>query len=126
MEIIKKLNLKQKIYENDPVTIAFLGDSVTQGCFECYIKSDGKIETVFDYKSAYSTRLREILNILYPRFLCNIYKFHPAEVYNSKKELPTQPHILHSLHALPSSQYLLQKPPQYVRLPALDHLLFSS
>ncbi|HCH27997.1 MAG TPA: GDSL family lipase, partial [Ruminococcaceae bacterium] len=58
MKIIEKLNAKQDIYGEKPVTIAFLGDSVTQGCFECYIKEDGKIETVFDYKSAYSTRLR--------------------------------------------------------------------
>ena len=64
MKIIDKLNVKQDIYGEKPVTIAFLGDSVTQGCFECYIKEDGKIETVFDYKSAYSTRLREMLNIL--------------------------------------------------------------
>ena len=51
MKIIDKLNAKQDIYGEKPVTIAFLGDSVTQGCFECYIKEDGKIETVFDYKN---------------------------------------------------------------------------
>ena len=72
MKIIEKLNAKQDIYGEKPVTIAFLGDSVTQGCFECYIKEDGKIETVFDYKSAYSTRLREMLNILYPSVQVNI------------------------------------------------------
>lgn len=72
MKIIEKLNAKQDIYGEKPVTIAFLGDSVTQGCFECYIKEDGKIETVFDYKSAYSTRLREMLNILYPSVQINI------------------------------------------------------
>lgn len=72
MEIIKKLNAKQDIYSGKPVTIAFLGDSVTQGCFECYIKEDGAIETVFDYKSAYSTRVREMLNILYPNVQVNI------------------------------------------------------
>lgn len=42
MKIIDKLNAKQDIYGEKPVTIAFLGDSVTQGCFECYIKEDGK------------------------------------------------------------------------------------
>ena len=72
MRIIEKLNAKQDIYGEKPVTIAFLGDSVTQGCFECYIKDNGKIETVFDYKSAYSTRVREILNILYPSVQINI------------------------------------------------------
>ena len=72
MKIIEKLNAKQDIYGEKPVTIAFLGDSVTQGCFECYIKEDGKIETVFDYKSAFSTRLREMLGILYPSVQVNI------------------------------------------------------
>lgn len=72
MKIIDKLNAKQDIYGGEPVTIAFLGDSVTQGCFECYIKADGAIETVFDYKSSYSTRVREILNILYPQVQINI------------------------------------------------------
>lgn len=72
MKIVEKLNAKQDIYGEKPVTIAFLGDSVTQGCFECYIKEDGKIETVFDYKSSYSTRFREILGILYPSVQVNI------------------------------------------------------
>lgn len=72
MNIAKKLNAKQDIYTNSPVTIAFLGDSVTQGCFECYVKSDNSIETVFDYKSAYSTRMKEILNILFPNVQINI------------------------------------------------------
>ena len=72
MKIIEKLNAKQDIYGGKPVTIAFLGDSVTQGCFECYTKEDGKIETVYDYKSAFSTRLREIINLLYPSVQVNI------------------------------------------------------
>ena len=72
MKIIEKLSAKQDIYGAKPVTIAFLGDSVTQGCFECYIKEDGNIETVFDYKSAYSTRVREMLNLLYPQVQVNI------------------------------------------------------
>ena len=69
-EILKKK--QQNMHENKPVTIAFLGDSVTQGCFECYDQLDGGIETVYDYKSAYSTRVREVLNILYPRVQVNI------------------------------------------------------
>lgn len=72
MKIFEKLNAKKNMYEEKPVTIAFLGDSVTQGCFECYIKSNGNIETVFEYKNAYSTRLREILTIIYPNVQVNI------------------------------------------------------
>ena len=72
MKIIEKLNAKKDMMNNPPVTIAFLGDSVTQGCFECYIDDNGGIETVFDYPSAFSSRLREILNILYPSTQVNI------------------------------------------------------
>lgn len=72
MQIIEKLTAKQKMYHNKPVTIAFFGDSVTQGCFECYVSSANTVESVYDYKSAYSTRLREILTILYPNVQVNI------------------------------------------------------
>ncbi len=73
MKIVELLkNKKQDLYGQKSVTIAFLGDSVTQGCFECYLTSETSIQTVFDYKSAYSTRLKEILNILYPEVQINI------------------------------------------------------
>lgn len=73
MKIIQKINLNSKdYYKNKPVTIAFIGDSVTQGCFECYEESKGVIQTVFDAKSAYSTKVKEILNILYPSAQINI------------------------------------------------------
>ena len=72
MKIIEKINAKKDMCNNKPVTIAFLGDSVTQGCFECYNTSETTLETVYDYKSAYSTRLREMLNILYPQVQINI------------------------------------------------------
>lgn len=71
MKIIEKLSAKKDIYGGKPVTIAFFGDSVTQGCFECFIDK-GEIGVVFDYKSAYSTRVREMLNILYPQVQVNI------------------------------------------------------
>ncbi len=71
MKIIEKLSAKKDIYGGKPVTIAFFGDSVTQGCFECFI-DNGEIGVVFDYKSAYSTRVREMLNILYPQVQVNI------------------------------------------------------
>ena len=73
MKIIELLDKKSKnIYENKPITIAFLGDSVTQGCYECYLTSPISLETVFDVKNAYSTRIREMLNILYPNVQINI------------------------------------------------------
>ena len=73
MKIIEKLSAKHKnMYGRESVTVAFLGDSITQGCFECYFDAQGGIETVYDYKSAFSTRFREILNILYPNVQINI------------------------------------------------------
>ena len=73
MTLLEKIKEKQHdLVANKSVTIAFLGDSVTQGCFECYLTSETTLETVFDYKSAYSTRLKEIINILYPNVQVNI------------------------------------------------------
>ena len=73
MKISEKIKEKTKnICGAGAVTIAFLGDSVTQGCFECYTTSFDSLQTVFDYKSAYSSRLKEILNILYPSVQVNI------------------------------------------------------
>jgi len=53
-------------------TIAFLGDSVTQGCFEIYTKNDGSIETVFDKNSTYHGYLNQILTELFPDTTLNI------------------------------------------------------
>ena len=73
MEIVKKLAAKAADNWNaPPVTIAFLGDSVTQGCFEIYKKSDGNIETFFDKNAAYHNYLAQILAVLYPSVPINI------------------------------------------------------
>lgn len=53
-------------------TIAFLGDSVTQGCFEVYVKNDGDIETVFDKNATYHGYLNQILTHLFPDTTVNI------------------------------------------------------
>lgn len=72
MKILQKICAKNNdIYQEKSVTIAFLGDSVTQGCFECYFDENG-VQTVFDAKSAYPTRVKEMLNALYPSAQINI------------------------------------------------------
>ena len=72
MRIIQKLKAKaENMYGAPPVTIAFLGDSVTQGCFECY-KKGNTIDTVFDGASGYSARLREMLQLIYPNVQLNV------------------------------------------------------
>jgi lysophospholipase L1-like esterase len=73
MKISELLKQKQANKRSaKPVTVAFIGDSVTQGCFECYMTSETSLETVYDYKSAYSTRFGEILHLLYPSVQVNI------------------------------------------------------
>ena len=73
MKIMKLLAEKAKDNWNaGPVTIAFLGDSVTQGCFEVYEKSKGEIETVFDKNHAYHNYVAKIFSILFPSVPVNI------------------------------------------------------
>lgn len=73
MEIIKKLAEKQNdIYSRRPVTVAFFGDSVTQGCFELYQKSENAIETIFDQAHAYHTYFKEITASVFPASPLNV------------------------------------------------------
>lgn len=73
MKIIEKLASKTAdINGNPPVTLAFLGDSVTQGCFDVYATSESSLQTYFDAENAYHTKVRKILNILYPAAPVNI------------------------------------------------------
>ncbi len=67
MKILEKFKKRaQDNVNSEPITIAFLGDSVTQGCFELYITPDGNMETVFDKESAYHRDLDKMLSVLYP------------------------------------------------------------
>lgn len=54
------------------VTLAFLGDSVTHGCFEVYLNADNHMDTVMDIRSAYSTLLRGMIADVFPRAQVNI------------------------------------------------------
>ncbi len=73
MKIMKLLAEKGKDrWGKKSPTIAFLGDSVTQGCFEVYEKNDGNVETVFDKNSTYHGYLNKILTHLFPDTTVNI------------------------------------------------------
>lgn len=73
MKIRELLEKKQSdSWGNKPITIVCIGDSVTQGCFEPRLTSKTTVEPVYDYKSAYATRLKEILNLLYPSVQINM------------------------------------------------------
>ena len=67
MRIIEKMAKKTADHmNNEGVTIAFLGDSVTQGCFEIYKKENNEIETVFDQRYSYERSVSDILGMLFP------------------------------------------------------------
>ena len=68
MNITKKLAACQANYmgTQKPV-IAFLGDSVTQGCFEIFKPTVGNVDTIFEQENAYHRYLSKILGILYPK-----------------------------------------------------------
>ena len=72
MKIIKKIADKQDFYNYPTPTIAFFGDSVTHGCFECYEREKGVIDTYYEIKNGYPTRVKELLNEVYPASHINI------------------------------------------------------
>lgn len=73
MKIIEKIIRKSnKLSGEEPITIAFLGDSVTQGCFEVYLDGENKVQTIFDKNNAYHSHLAKILNVMYPSVPINI------------------------------------------------------
>ncbi|MBQ7779409.1 MAG: GDSL family lipase [Clostridia bacterium] len=73
MKIMEKFAAKVKSNWNEPgVKLAFIGDSVTQGCFEIYKTSETGLDTVFDQNNGYHQHLRNMLATLYPNVPVNI------------------------------------------------------
>lgn len=73
MKILEKLAAKAADNSGAPaVTIAFLGDSVTQGCFELTERADEGFDNCHDRGSAYSADVARILGVLYPTVPVNI------------------------------------------------------
>ncbi len=73
MHIAELLAQKEQHLRDYPIpTIAFLGDSVTQGCFELYTRKNGSIETIFDRANAFCSYVGQILALLYPCVTTNI------------------------------------------------------
>lgn len=66
MKIIEALaNKSRDNFGNRSPVIAFLGDSVTQGCFEIY--RDGELlRTVFDSDNGYVEKTKQILRMMFP------------------------------------------------------------
>ena len=73
MKIIEKIKAKQKdLNANAPVTIAFFGDSVTQGCFELYKTSETSFLPEVRVEEGYHAKLRSIFQMLYPMVPINM------------------------------------------------------
>ena len=73
MGFVDKILSKSRDNKNlEGVTVAFLGDSVTQGCFELYPNANGEYDTVFDGEYAYHKYFGKILHTLYPSVPINI------------------------------------------------------
>ena len=65
MKVLKKIIRRQQdIYNTQIPVIAFIGDSVTQGCFECEAVGENSLTTVFDSKSGYAKRFEEIMSLI--------------------------------------------------------------
>ena len=64
MKITKKLSESGKSHSE--VKIAFLGDSVTQGCFEIFKSRNGNISVVFDEEHSYPRYVFNVLKTLFP------------------------------------------------------------
>ena len=60
------MNFVQKLKNGEGVTVAFLGDSVTEGCFELYRPESGGVQSVLDKENAYATQFVKMLHYLFP------------------------------------------------------------
>lgn len=67
MKLQEKLRLKSQSPDcAPPVTLAFLGDSVTHGCFEIIQKADGRADCIYDHEAVYHARLKRRIEMVFP------------------------------------------------------------
>jgi len=77
MHITEKLAQKNRdAFSAAPVTVGFLGDSVTNGCFEVLpaMTEHGEqgFDVVFEPENSYAAHVRRILSLFYPKAQINI------------------------------------------------------
>lgn len=73
MKIIEKFKAKANNHDDAPaVTIAFLGDSITHGCFDVYTDEDNKIQVYTDSEAVYHNKVKKIFSKLYPTVPFNV------------------------------------------------------
>ena len=67
MKIIEKIkNKSDALYNHRQPVIAFTGDSVTQGCFELYVKEKGVVKTAVHSAECYAEVVKKIFALLFP------------------------------------------------------------
>ncbi len=72
MEITKIIKERAKdLRTTKTPLIAFLGDSVTQGCFELYQTREGGVDTAFHNGLGYQTKLKELFDTMFPQVSVN-------------------------------------------------------
>lgn len=73
MKFIDKIKAKQQNVRGEKsITAVFIGDSVTQGCFDVYVDHNGMGQPFYDYSLAPSTMFKELINMLYPFVQVNV------------------------------------------------------
>ena len=70
MKIIQRM--ANNVESSRSVTLAFLGDSVTQGCFEICPNKLGGVDNVYDQQNTYGMSVLKILSYLFPGVPVNI------------------------------------------------------
>ena len=60
--------LNKRNCKDGPITLAFMGDSITQGCFE----SSTSMHDAIDYECVYHNRLKKRLEFFYPNLVFNV------------------------------------------------------
>lgn len=73
MNIMKRILERQNDPANTPIpTIAFFGDSVTDGVFELKEEENGRFGPIYDKANVYHSNLTKLLRVLYPSVSINI------------------------------------------------------
>ena len=72
MKIMDKIVAKATDNNLAAPTIAFFGDSITQGCFELIPRKEGGFDNVHDRENVYHTRLVRLLAKQYPTVPINV------------------------------------------------------
>lgn len=74
MKLKERIAAKSRdIHGTKPVTLAFLGDSVTQGCFECLLNPQtGRMATDYDIKNGYHEKLKQLIQTVFPDVPINL------------------------------------------------------